>query len=80
MISPLPDPSQSLLNASRELRRKMAHFIPSAGIRPNRSCNSIKGARRDAVAFYKSKAWTDMAPQRDKAYKVIRRYVVEVEK
>jgi uncharacterized protein (DUF1330 family) len=34
----------------------------------------------DAVAFYKSKAWTDMAPQRDKAYKVIRRYVVEVEK
>jgi uncharacterized protein (DUF1330 family) len=34
----------------------------------------------DALAFYKSKAWTDMAPQRDKAYKVIRRYVVEVEK
>src|SRR5262249_45348814 len=34
----------------------------------------------DAVAFYKSKAWTDMQPQRDKAYKVIRRYAVEVEK
>jgi uncharacterized protein (DUF1330 family) len=34
----------------------------------------------DALAFYKSKAWTDMAPQRDKADKVIRRYVVEVEK
>jgi uncharacterized protein (DUF1330 family) len=34
----------------------------------------------DAVAFYKSKAWTDLAPQRDKATKVIRRYVVEVEK
>ena len=34
----------------------------------------------DALAFYKSKAWTDMAPQRDKAYKLIRRYVVEVEK
>jgi uncharacterized protein (DUF1330 family) len=34
----------------------------------------------DAVAFYKSKAWTDLAPQRDKANKVIRRYVVEVEK
>jgi uncharacterized protein (DUF1330 family) len=30
-----------------------------------------------ALAFYKSKAWTDMAPQRDKA---LRRYVVEVEK
>jgi uncharacterized protein (DUF1330 family) len=34
----------------------------------------------DAVAFYKSKAWTDLAPQRDKTQKTIRRYVVEVEK
>jgi uncharacterized protein (DUF1330 family) len=34
----------------------------------------------DAVAFYKSKAWTDLAPQREKAQKTIRRYVVEVEK
>jgi uncharacterized protein (DUF1330 family) len=34
----------------------------------------------EAVAFYKSKAWTDLAPQREKAAKVIRRYVVEVEK
>jgi len=34
----------------------------------------------DAVAFYKSKAWTDLAPQRDKATKVVRRYVVEAEK
>ena len=33
----------------------------------------------EAVAFYKSKAWTDLAPQRDKAAKVIR-YLVEVEK
>ena len=34
----------------------------------------------DAVAFYKSKAWADLAPERDKAIKVIRRYLVEVEK
>src|SRR6516164_2261686 len=34
----------------------------------------------DAVAFYKSKAWADLTPQRDKAVKVVRRYVVEVEK
>jgi hypothetical protein len=32
------------------------------------------------VAFYKSKAWADLAPQRDKAARVIRRYVVEAEK
>ena len=34
----------------------------------------------DAVAFYKSKTFADLAPQRDKAVKVIRRFVVEVEK
>jgi uncharacterized protein (DUF1330 family) len=34
----------------------------------------------EAMAFYKSKAWADLAPQRDKAVKVVRRYVVEVEK
>ena len=34
----------------------------------------------DAVTFYKSTAWADLAPQRDKAVKVVRRYVVEVEK
>jgi uncharacterized protein (DUF1330 family) len=33
----------------------------------------------DAKAFYKSKAWTDLAPERDKAQKTIRRYIVEVE-
>ena len=30
-----------------------------------------------AEAYYKSKAWNDLAPQRDKAIKTIRRYSVE---
>jgi uncharacterized protein (DUF1330 family) len=30
-----------------------------------------------AQGFYKSKAWTDLSPQRDKAVKTIRRFVVE---
>ena len=30
-----------------------------------------------ATAYYKSKAWNDLAPQRDKAIKTIRRYAVE---
>ena len=30
-----------------------------------------------AEAFWKSKEWTDLAPQRDKAVKTIRRYSVE---
>ena len=34
----------------------------------------------DAVAFYKSKVWTDLAPQRDKSQKTLRRYTVETEK
>jgi uncharacterized protein (DUF1330 family) len=34
----------------------------------------------DALAFYKSDAWVSMQAQRDKTYKVIRRYVVETEK
>jgi uncharacterized protein (DUF1330 family) len=34
----------------------------------------------DAVAFYKSKAWTDLAPQRDKIQKAVRRYIVETRK
>ena len=32
-----------------------------------------------AQAFYNSKAWTDLTPQRDKAVKTIRRYVVEAQ-
>ena len=34
----------------------------------------------DAVAFYKSKAWAELAAEREKATKVVRRYVVETEK
>ena len=38
------------------------------------------GSVDEALAFYKSQAWADLAPQRDKAAKAIRRYLVEVEK
>jgi hypothetical protein len=31
-----------------------------------------------AEAFFKSKAWTDLGPERDKGLKTIRRYAVEV--
>jgi uncharacterized protein (DUF1330 family) len=33
-----------------------------------------------AEAFYKSKAWNDLAPQRDKAVKTLKRYAVEATK
>jgi uncharacterized protein (DUF1330 family) len=35
---------------------------------------------KDAVAFYKSKAWVDMAPERGKYQKIVRRYVLDLEK
>jgi hypothetical protein len=40
----------------------------------------IEPMQEFTVAFYKSRARPDLAPQRDKAAKVIRRYVVEAEK
>jgi uncharacterized protein (DUF1330 family) len=33
-----------------------------------------------AQAYYKSKAWNDLAPERDKAVKTTRRYIVEAVK
>ena len=50
------------------------------GPAPNRANITEWDSVDDAVAFYKSKAYTDLAPQRDKAVKVVRRFVVEVEK
>jgi len=44
---------------------------------PNRVSITEWDSVDDAVAFYKSKAWTDLAAQREKAAKVVRRYVVE---
>ena len=35
---------------------------------------------KDAMAFYKSKAWADMAPEREKYQKTVRRYIVVPEK
>jgi uncharacterized protein (DUF1330 family) len=63
------------------LRTAAGRVVQIEGATPPKSAaltewNSVD----DAVAFYKSKAWTDLAPQRDKGVKVIRRYAVEVEK
>jgi uncharacterized protein (DUF1330 family) len=63
------------------LRTAAGRVVQIEGGRAPRNVGITEWASLDeAVAFYKSKAWTDLAPQRDKATKVIRRYVVEVEK
>jgi uncharacterized protein (DUF1330 family) len=63
------------------LRTTAGRVVQVEGGPPPKSVGITEwGSVDEAVAFYKSKAWTDLAPQRDKASKVIRRYVVEVEK
>jgi len=63
------------------LRTAAGRVVQIEGGPPPKSVGIIEWNSVDeAVAFYKSKAWTDLAPQRDKAVKVTRRYVVEVEK
>jgi len=63
------------------LRTAAGRVVQIEGGPPPKSVGIVEwDSLDDAVAFYKSKAWADLAPQRDKAVKVARRYVVETEK
>jgi uncharacterized protein (DUF1330 family) len=65
----------------RALRTAAGRVVQIEGGSPPKSAAiSEWDSLDDAAAFYKSKAWTDLAPQRDKAVKLVRRYAVEVEK
>jgi uncharacterized protein (DUF1330 family) len=65
----------------RALRTAAGRVVQIEGAPPPKSAAIVEwDSLDDAVAFYKSKAGTDLAPQRDKSTKVIRRYVVETEK
>ena len=47
------------------------------GTAPKRVAITEWDSLEKAQAFYTSKAWNDLAPERDKALKTIRRYIVE---
>jgi uncharacterized protein (DUF1330 family) len=65
----------------RALRTAAGRVVQIEGAAPPKSAAIVEwDSLDDAVAFYKSKAWADLAPQRDKSTKVTRRYVVEAEK
>ena len=65
----------------RALRTAAGRVVQIEGGPPPKSAAIVEwDSLDDGVAFYKSKAWADLAPERDKSTKVIRRYVVEVEK
>jgi len=53
-------------------------IVALEGAAPKRVAITEWDSLEQAEAFYKSKAWNDLAPQRDKALKTIRRYAVEV--
>ena len=54
-----------------------ATYVALEGAAPKRVAITEWDNLEQAEAFYKSKAWNDLAPQRDKALKTIRRYAVE---
>ena len=47
------------------------------GSAPDRVAITEWDSLEKAQAFFKSKAWTDLGPERDKALKTLRRYAVE---
>ena len=61
----------------RNLKTGGGKIVAMEGTAPKRVAMTEWDSLDQAQAFYKSKAWNDLAPQRDKAIKTIRRYVVE---
>jgi uncharacterized protein (DUF1330 family) len=65
----------------RSLRTLNGRVIPIEGAPPPKNVALIEwDSAEDAMAFYKSSAWTDGAPARAGAERTIRRYIVEAEK
>ncbi len=61
----------------RNLKTGGGKIVAMEGTAPKRVAITEWESLDQAQAFYKSKAWNDLAPQRDKALKTIRRYAVE---
>ena len=61
----------------RNLKTGGGKIVAMEGTAPKRVAITEWNSLDQAQAFYKSKAWNDLAPQRDKALKTIRRYAVE---
>jgi uncharacterized protein (DUF1330 family) len=63
---------------ARPLGTAGGKIVALEGTAPKRVAITEYDNLEKAEAFYKSKAWTDLASERDKAVKVIKRYAVEV--
>ena len=62
---------------ARSLSRPGGRIVATEGAAPKRVGINEWDSLEQAQAFYNSKAYKDLAPQRDKAVKTIRRYSVE---
>ena len=77
----IPAVRKAMASAHGRPLETLGRVVPIEGAAPPKAVGITSwDSVDDAVAFYKSKAYEDLAPQRDKATKVVRRYVVEVEK
>jgi len=63
---------------ARPLRTAGGKIVAMEGTAPKRVAITEFESLEQAEAFYKSKAWTDLATERNKAVKTIQRYAVEV--
>jgi uncharacterized protein (DUF1330 family) len=61
----------------RTFRTGGGKIVAMEGEAPKRVAITEWDSLEQAEAFYKSTAWKDLAPQREKAVKMIRRYAVE---
>ena len=61
----------------RAFRTGGGKIVAMEGAAPKRLAITEWDTLEQAEAFYKSKPWNDLAPQREKAVKTIRRYAVE---
>ena len=63
----------------RNLRTAGGKVVALEGAAPKRVAITEWDSLEKAEAFYNSKAWKDLTPQREKAVKTIRRYIVEAQ-
>jgi uncharacterized protein (DUF1330 family) len=76
----LKDARAAIANAhGRALRTVNGRVIAIEGSAPAKVAIVEWDSADEAVAFYKSDAWKKLAPEREKAQKTLRRYVVEAE-
>ena len=78
--SPLVQAAQKAAGGARNFRTTGGRIVSIEGApAPKRVAITEWDSLEQAQAFYTSKAFKDLAPQRDKAMKVTRRYIVEAQ-